>query len=182
MEARKNCWESLGQQGDQTSQSQGKSTLNTRWKDRCWSWSSSILVIWCKQEKAMATHSSTLAWKTPGTEEPGGLPSMGSHRVGHDWCDLAAAAAADSLGKSLMLGKIEGRRREHQRMRCLDGITKARGMNLGKLQEMVRDRVTCHVAVHGVTKSQTWLNDSTTTTTKSEKYNNRRWLGKCWLA
>ena len=42
-------------------------------------------------EKAMATHSSTLAWKIPWTEEPGGLPSMGLHRVGHDWSDLAAA-------------------------------------------------------------------------------------------
>ena len=41
----------------------------------------------------MATHSSILAWRIPGTEEPGGLPSMGSHRVGHDWSDLAAAAA-----------------------------------------------------------------------------------------
>ena len=38
----------------------------------------------------MATHSSVLAWRIPGTEEPVGLPSMGSHRVGHDWCDLAA--------------------------------------------------------------------------------------------
>ena len=42
----------------------------------------------------MATHSSILAWRIPGTEEPGGLPSMGSHRVEHDWSDLAAAAAA----------------------------------------------------------------------------------------
>ena len=41
----------------------------------------------------MATHSSVLAWRIPGTEEPGGLPSMGSHRVGHDLSDLAAAAA-----------------------------------------------------------------------------------------
>ena len=39
----------------------------------------------------MATHSSVLPWRIPGTEEPGGLPSMGSHRVGHDWRDLAAA-------------------------------------------------------------------------------------------
>ena len=44
-------------------------------------------------EKAMATHSSVLAWRTPWTEEPGGLPSMGSHRVRHDWSDLAMAAA-----------------------------------------------------------------------------------------
>ena len=45
-------------------------------------------------EKEMATHSSVLAWRIPGTGEPGGLRSMGSHRVGHDWSDLAAAAAA----------------------------------------------------------------------------------------
>ena len=45
-------------------------------------------------EKEVATHSSVLAWRIPGTGEPGGLPSMGSHRVGHDWSDLAAAAAA----------------------------------------------------------------------------------------
>ena len=45
-------------------------------------------------EKEMATHSSILAWRVPGTGEPGGLPSMGSHRIGHDWSDLAAAAAA----------------------------------------------------------------------------------------
>ena len=44
-------------------------------------------------EKEMATHSSVLAWRIPGMGEPGGLPSMGSHRVGHDWSDLAAAAA-----------------------------------------------------------------------------------------
>ena len=44
-------------------------------------------------QKEKAAHSSVLAWRTPGTGEPGGLPSMGSHRVGHDWSDLAAAAA-----------------------------------------------------------------------------------------
>ena len=43
-------------------------------------------------EKEMATHSSVLAWRIPGTGKPGGLPSIGSHRVGHDWRDLAAAA------------------------------------------------------------------------------------------
>ena len=44
----------------------------------------------------MATHSCVLAWRIPGMGEPGGLPSMGSHRVGHDWSNLAAAAAAPS--------------------------------------------------------------------------------------
>ena len=47
-------------------------------------------------EKEMATHSSVLARRIPGTGKPGGLPSMGSHRVGHDWSDLAAAAARTS--------------------------------------------------------------------------------------
>ena len=49
-------------------------------------------------EKEMATHSSVPAWRIPGTGKPGGLPPMGSHRVGHDWSDLAAAAAAASCG------------------------------------------------------------------------------------
>ena len=59
-----------------------------------------------------------------------------------------------------MLGKIDGRRRRgHQRMRRLDGITDAMGMNLGKLREMVRDRVAWCAAVRGVTKSQTQLSN-----------------------
>jgi len=62
----------------------------------------------------------------------------------------------NSLEKSQMLRKIEDRmRRGHQRMRWLDGITDAMNMNLGKLWEMVKDREASHVAVHGVTKSQT---------------------------
>ena len=66
----------------------------------------------------------------------------------------------DSFEKSLMLGKIEGRRRRgHQRMRQLDGISDAMKMNLGKLQEMVRDRKAWYAAVHGVTNNRTILGD-----------------------
>ena len=63
---------------------------------------------------------------------------------------------AKSLEKTLMLGKIEDkRRRGQQRMRWSDSITDSVDMNLGKLQEIVRDRETWHIAVHGVTKSWT---------------------------
>ena len=53
----------------------------------------------------MATHSSVLAWRIPGTGEPGGLPSMGSHRVGHDWSNLAAAVEKELF--FLKLGRID---------------------------------------------------------------------------
>ena len=60
----------------------------------------------------------------------------------------------NSLEKILMLGKIESRRRRGRRMRWLDGITDTMNMNLGKLQEMVRDREAWCVSVHGITKSR----------------------------
>ena len=79
--------------------------LHVHMSPRLFLLSCSLIIYSCQKsyiylhpsEKAMAPHSSTLAWKIPWMEEPGGLPSMGSHRVRHNWSDIAAAAATSIL-------------------------------------------------------------------------------------
>ena len=113
-------------------------------------------------EKEMATHSSILAWRNPGTGEPGGLPSMGLHRVRHDWSNLAAAAAAPiplflgfpcgSAGKESAcsagdLGLILG-----------SGRTPGEGKGYPLQYSDLENSTDC--IVHGIIKSQTWLSFS----------------------
>ena len=118
-----------------------------------WCWRSLLRVPWT----ASRSNQSILKEINPENSLEGLMPKR--QYLGH------LMQRADSLEKDLMLVKIKGRwRRGWQRMRCLDGITDAMSMNLGKLQEMVRDRETWCVSVHGVVKSWTQLGDWTATT------------------
>ena len=88
-------------------------------------------ILWPPDEKEIPTHSSTLAWKIPWTEERGRLQSMGSQRIGLSDFTFTLMRRNDSFEKTLMLGKIEGgRRRGRQWMRWLDSIIDLMDMSL----------------------------------------------------